>query len=465
MGGNDPPDPRKKAVNSEKPVSKKFKSGDSTTTTSIKTNCSDASTSSPNQTIHNHITYDEKQILYPDIHPGPYYVLINTENQVSTRTKNSELHLFEKLENLKIPGNFESKNIGFNTFRLSFNNANAANDLVLNTKLNDIGMRAYIPDRFLQKYYIIKNVPINYSGERIINEINLKNIFTAVSVYRFTYKNEETIKVGIIYDSPLTEFNMFCSKAKVELYVPPTRLCKNCGRLGHIAVRCKSKKRCLFCGADIICPNDCKEQKCSTCLSSTKCPTVCKESKCILCNRTDHNANDSRICDKWKTEKTIKAIMALSNKSKKECLQTYKRTNYYEILDEEQFQNQFPSLNKKQNQPAKTMNEEINRRITKMKYSKVVKLPPKRDLPTASPLSVNPTKPAFLYPNFRTTSEFEKIFSFFASQMSSILNNINCPEGLKILEQFRKAMQSVPESVNENSQNKTHSNHDKLSSI
>lgn len=58
------------------------------------------------------------------------------------------------------------------------------------------------------------------------------------------------------------EIKMFGTIVEAEVYIPPLRQCKNCGRLGHIAKRCKGKKRCLLCGKAITCPDDCKEQKC-----------------------------------------------------------------------------------------------------------------------------------------------------------------------------------------------------------
>lgn len=43
-------------------------------------------------------------------------------------------------------------------------------------------------------------------------------------------------------NGPVYEAKMFCANAKVELFLPPLRLCKNLCRIGHIAIRCRSKK-------------------------------------------------------------------------------------------------------------------------------------------------------------------------------------------------------------------------------
>lgn len=47
------------------------------------------------------------------------------------------------------------------------------------------GMKAVIPDRLVQKFYIIKNAPTTFPDEYIICEINKYNDFTTVFVFRF----------------------------------------------------------------------------------------------------------------------------------------------------------------------------------------------------------------------------------------------------------------------------------------
>lgn len=102
----------------------------------------------------------------------------------------------------------------------------------------------------MQRFYIIKNVPTSINAITIKQQIEANNDMDVVSVYRFTRKTEnnkiehsETIKIGIIYDGVPTEIFMCGTKISPELYVPPVRLCLNCGRLGHISIRCRSTKK------------------------------------------------------------------------------------------------------------------------------------------------------------------------------------------------------------------------------
>lgn len=461
-GNEDPPQKRKgKEIqmkeNSNEPESKARKNNDGNPirqSDSVYKENNNSSANSDNNTpnLFNYDIFADSQILYPEQHPGPFYVLLDSETPITSRRLNSELHLYEKLKKANIVANFLSKNVSYKSFRLTFNNFNSANNFVRNPNLKSIGLKAYIPDRFAQKFYVIKNVPKSFTGKMIIDEINNSdNMFDAVSVFRFNIKDDkgkyipsETVKVGLISGNVVKEINMFNTKVKAELFIQSVRQCKNCGRLGHIAAHCRSKKRCLFCGQNIICPNNCYETKCDFCMSTVKCIEMCISPKCILCNKLDHTSSDSRVCRQYANEKEIKSIMALSNLSRKECLQTYPSNNYYAILDDPQYENDFPLYGNNARPVTKTVNEEINRRVTKIKYSKVAAMTPKRNLPKVDPIVITPSKPVFEYENFTKVSQVEKMLTYFTKQMTSVLKAANCTEGLSILEAFQREIKSVP---------------------
>lgn len=430
-------------------------------------NLSGASMSSTEnkQCEYNLDIYKDKQITYESYHPGPYYVLVSSTTPVSSIRRNSELFLYERFQKINLPTNYVSKNIGLNLFRLTFNNHKFANDFVTNPRLKEIDLSAYIPDRFVQKFYTITNVPPSFSGEMIKKEIDECNDFDIVSVYRFTTLNEKgksiptfTVKIGIITDSVISEIEMFGCKITPRLYIPPLRQCKNCGRLGHIAVRCRSLKRCLICGQSIICPVSCTMPKCNACLSTTKCPDICKNTpRCILCNKTDHTAEDSKKCSKWQTENKIRETMTVTNLSRKEVTNTYSvSNNYYQILSDPKYENAFPAINAKP--VRKTVNQEVNERLTRVKYSQVAAASPKtrkpimpmRDLIVGSPINIEPSKPVFEYSNFQKVTEIERVTSTFAAQMTSLLKSINCSEGLTIMEHFQRSLNLLPSGNKEN---------------
>lgn len=445
-------DPNKRRANIIANLNKKFINNDGEP---ISTNMSQASSneSESSQKFESNYNAMKANTFYPQHHPGPFYVMVTSETPISSRRKNCELHLYVLLQKINMPTTYVCKNVGYNTFRLTFNNCNLANSFAQNKRLQEVGLKAEIPERFIQKFYVIKNVPKSIDGITIKNSIEENNDIDVISVYRFTRKNEndlieetETIKVGIICDGVPQYIFMCGTRVIPDLYVPPVRLCKNCGRLGHIAVRCKSAKRCLDCGKLIICPNQCKEQKCKECLSTIKCKEVCDLTKCILCNSVDHNAMDDKICPRWKTERSIKSIMTLSNLSRKEVIQKYPETqNFYAILADKKYNSDFPPLKKAANQSKINFNDEINKRITKIKYSKVAAPRIKSNHPVASPITITPSVPVYEQPSFSKVSELEKAMSAFTNQMSQLLTSLNCAEGLDILETFRKTVLSRTE--------------------
>lgn len=401
---------------------------------------------------HNYNKLVNTTILYPQHHPGPFFVLVTSDTPVSTRRKNCELHLYARFQKINIPNNYVCKNIGYNTFRITFNNFNAANNFALNPNLSGIGLKAEIPDRFVQRFYIVKNVPKSIEGLTIKESIEANNEMEVISIYRFSRKNDkneyeptETVKIGIVSDGPPPEIFMCGAKIIPELYVPPIRQCLHCGRLGHIASRCRSAKRCLKCGQFIICPINCKEEKCRECLATTLCKGVCNSPRCILCSKTDHISTDVDKCAKWESERNLREIMTLSNLSRKEVFQKYPETqNFYQILSDEAYQNNFPSIRRTKEPLKRNINDEINRRITRIKYSTIAAPAPKRIHAVASPVVLTPAQPVFNYPNFSKVSDLEKTLSVFASQMSKILTSLNSNEGLSILQNFQKSIISAP---------------------
>lgn len=407
-----------------------------------------------------HLTKAYEQMFYPDNHPGPFHVLLSSKVEISSRRKNCELFLYEKLEKQKIKMNFTCKNVGYNTFRITLNNAMAANEFVMNPLLSDAGFRAFIPDRFILKFVIIRNVPTYFSAERIKEEIEENNDFDVLTVFRFTRRDDKglitptlTVKLGIVSENLPKMIRMFSTIVEADLYIPPLRQCKNCGRLGHIANRCKSMKRCLVCGEPIVCPTGCKEVKCDFCKQTTNCTPVCKSPRCILCNSIDHHAVDASKCSKWKKEKNIREIMALSNKSRKEVMTSYPTENYYDILSDNEYQNQFPKINNK-NSEYRDINKEINRRITKISYSKIAATKPKPNFMVPKPITINPIRPVYEYPKYQKVTEIEKILTAFSGQMSAILKAMNCEEGLNILGQFQDSIELNFKKIRRNS---THS--------
>lgn len=206
------------------------------------------------------------------------------------------------------------------------------------------GLEAFIPDRFTQKFGIIRNVPLSFSDGDIMEEIEDQNSLDVISVYRFQRNNEGgnfvsslTIKVGFNAAALPKTVKMFGTLVSVEIYVPPLRQCKNCGRLGHIVIRCRGRKRCLDCGADIICPSGCSNFSCDFCVANSKSLKNCGKKICLSCKSSEHISSEHEKCPKWKSEKDIQEVMALSNISRNEVLKKYSMSEICGVTTKKNF--------------------------------------------------------------------------------------------------------------------------------
>lgn len=132
--------------------------------------------------------------------------------------------------------------------------------------------------------------------------------------------------------------------------------------------------------------------------------------------------------------------MAISNKSRKEVINTVPESNYYQILSDEQYQHTYPLLSNNTKPNLRTINEEINRRATKIRYSKIAAPAPRYISPLPSPMVMDPSKPVFEYKSFQKVSQLEKVLSAFTNQMVTLLTDLKSEKGLNIINQFQKAL-------------------------
>lgn len=58
---------------------------------------------------------------------------------------------------------------------MTFHNFNSANLFASNPKLSEIGLKADIPERYVQMLYVIKNIPTDITGLSIRESIEDNN--------------------------------------------------------------------------------------------------------------------------------------------------------------------------------------------------------------------------------------------------------------------------------------------------
>lgn len=380
-------------------------------------------------------------LLYPINHTGDFLVLVDSsradpENQ---KVRNS-LFLYQKIKGLKINGILLIKEIGRTLYRIKFDSASNANNFAT-MNLESLGLRPFIPESFVYSFGVIRNIPKELDDEYI--RLNIVSDIPVISAKRFVSRASSvggesspeagnptfSVKIGF-FSSDIPEYIIldYCH-IPVNLYYPAVRQCVNCGRLGHTAKGCRSKKRCLNC-ARVDCTGNC-------------------EMKCLLCGDSSHNGSNKRACPKWQEEESVRKIMTLKRLSRKEVLNSYS-TNRFDIFND--YEGEFPTLAPERPTPIKNRDMEMNKILTSQKYSKVVlrKPPPPRPKPNffmPQPINTDPATPVINRGNERV-SEFERVMSQFSSFIRNYLVKDGNGSALRVFEDFNSKISTALTNLN-----------------
>lgn len=145
--------------------------------------------------------------------------------------------------------------------------AAAANNLVSNSLLAKYKLRAFIPAYRTSRTGIIKNVSTDIEIgtlekylespakiieiERLNRRIRVDNDLKSVPSNSISIKFAGQNMPDFVY--------LFKPRYEVTPFIPKTRICYSCFRIGHVSNSCRSKKRCIYCGKEghpsgMICP-------------------------------------------------------------------------------------------------------------------------------------------------------------------------------------------------------------------
>ena len=167
--------------------------------------------------------------------------------------------------------------------------ASHANNFVSALNASNKDMFAFIPSSFINSYGVVRNIPLKYSVQDLMN--NVISEVPIKSIYRFQRRDVDkpgsllptfSIKIEFGGDSVPERILFNFAYLKVDMYVPEVKLCRQCGRLGHTEKYCKGEKRCLRCGTRGTCS--------------------CNTLKCILCNSDKLTAVEKNECLKWQED-------------------------------------------------------------------------------------------------------------------------------------------------------------------
>jgi len=196
----------------------------------------------------------------------------------------------------------EIKKLGRGKVLVELTSAKSANNLILNPKLAEENLKAFVPTYRTIRSGIIKDIPQHYEEGELLEFLD--SPFKVVEVRRLNrrlrvdgetkYVPSRTVCLKFA-GQILPKYVYLCrNRFEVSPFVPKIKICYSCYRVGHISKACKGKPRCIFCGGDPhgkdnendVCPERDNPPKCINCqgehlASSHTCPTVSQHKKVI----------------------------------------------------------------------------------------------------------------------------------------------------------------------------------------
>ena len=155
----------------------------------------------------------------------------------------------------------------------------SANKLLNKPCFIEANIKASIPAHKLNRQAIIRDVPLDFSEEEILNF--LQSSIPILGVRRLNRKllskdaankaellPTRTILLTFNGQSLPNDVFLFLVRYNLEVYVPPTKMCFKCFRYGHFQSLCRSKTAlCMRCEgpsyqAPDVCPNRENQPKC-----------------------------------------------------------------------------------------------------------------------------------------------------------------------------------------------------------
>ena len=202
---------------------------------------------------------------------------------------------------------------GRNSVQLKNCSVNDLNKLVDIDKLGRWLVKCYIPNR--EKYKIGVISPVELDDDIGIIQTAIETQYNVANISRLNRKNHNgewvpsgTLKIVFEEEQLPQNLKIGYSFYKVRPFVNEPLRCFRCQRLGHTALGCNARTRCLLCGGDHL-----KDQ----------CRTV--HEKCANCSG-NHRAN-SKLCSIYKTACDIEQEKALKQTSHEEARRSVIRRN------------------------------------------------------------------------------------------------------------------------------------------
>jgi len=309
--GNNRKSSSKRVITTVSPsASASKKPSPATSKTSINSLAQDSLHSDPSASASSNVSLSSLSLRYNNKDRPPYVV------QVQSTVESSPPHPFyisRILSQIYPREILEIRKLGLGKVLVQLNSYESANRLVNNHSLTASNLRAFIPSYRVLRTGVVRDIPQDVSIETLKECIS--SPIKILEIHRLNrrlktgndiqYVPSRTLCVKFAGQF-LPNFIYFHNcRFSVSPFIPKTRICFSCFRVGHLSKTCKGRPRCLHCG----------ELQHS---AAEACPSKHSPARCINCGG-DHLAT-SHECPRVLHHKTALSLAATENISLTEAL-------------------------------------------------------------------------------------------------------------------------------------------------
>lgn len=274
-----------------------------------------SNTSAPAQTndVEMSGSHQELPLSYLPIHQGPYSILVSSSTNKGNIGNLHPLALCKLVYGL--PGANSYERAGRNRIKITFNNAEAANNALIKANIQDV-TKAYIPSALIFRFGIISGIPTDMSENELLNNItSTLQISSVRRIHRFTNGEllpTQSVEIKFLGNNLPPSINIYGLNFRVNPSIRNPRLCSNCLRFGHGPKQCRSKPRCIHC------PDEHSSDNCTA--------TAPTNPTCRNCKGPHYTSNKN--CPVYEQQRKINKIMAYDNLSFKEAQEVARSSKY-----------------------------------------------------------------------------------------------------------------------------------------
>lgn len=328
--------------------------------------------SQPSQTLQPSQPLARMSYVSTDISP----FIVHIQKKVSSPDENVQLKeltfgQFLKKNSFKniIVGSL--KRIGRNRITIEFRNYQDANAFLNSPLLEQNNYKAFIPTFSITRMGVIRGIPVDWSEDDIMNNIEIPSgCGKVIKVRRLKRKilinNVTELKctesVVVTFDGQVLPPKVYaCYTAlPVDVYIYPTVQCYNCCRFGHVKMQCRSRPRCFRCGHDH---------------TGDSCSVEEEHIRCVLCKGL-HMATSNK-CLEFLRQKRIKETMAKSCISYAEASKQHAPISKISYADALISSEPAPQLSNSTNTSQSYLLSQPPPQSTNISYRKTVNIKPK----------------------------------------------------------------------------------------